>query len=129
MKSLLPRKVLKGNGDKFSVSFDNEEITMGGLVFSEPVDISGWKFRLYVHKHVDFSCDDVLFSVEGDVPEGEAGIVYFIVPDEYTDLPPKTYWYSVGITKPYGEETVTLSSKYIIARSLNNYFSIYENKM
>lgn len=84
---------------------------------------------MYVHKHVDFNCDDVVFAVEGEIPEGEAGIVYFIIPAELTDLPPRTYWYSMGVTRPYGEETLTLSAKYIITRSLNTYFSIYEHKM
>lgn len=129
MKSLVPRKIMKGNGDKFSLTFDSEEITRGGLVFATPIDISGWQFSMLVHKNVEYRCRDLIFQVEGEVPTPENGVVYFFVPAELTDVKPGTYWYSLLITKPTGGETLTLSAKYIIAESLNPYFSIYKHKM
>lgn len=126
---LLPRKILRGNGDRFSLTFDNEEISKTGIVFKDPINIDGCAIRLLVHKKVEYRCHELVFSVEGEIPSPESGVVYFQISPEDTDVPPGTYWYSLLIRKPNGVESLTLSAKYIIARSLNPYYSIYENKM
>lgn len=125
MITLAPRKVRKGNGDKFSLTFESEKISDTGLIFKYPIDISGWHFTLLVHENVEYRCETEIFSVDGEIGDGRTGVVYFFVPQEYTNVKAKTYWHSILIKRPNGKESITLSAKYIIAESLNDYFSIY----
>lgn len=122
---LVNRKILKGGGDKFSIMHDYEARSLMGIIERVPIDITDWTFKMLVHKHVQYDCEDLLFSVDGDVINGQTGLVYFTVPAEETDIHAGTYWYTVEITKPNGKKVQTQSAKYIISNSLNPYYNIY----
>lgn len=122
---LVNRKILKGRGDLFSIRHDIEKRSMMGIIQRTPIDVSNCTFTMYVHRHVEYECKDLLFSVEGIVANGEAGLVYFHVPAEETDIQPATYWYTVEMTKPNGKVVRTEAAKYIIANSMNPYYNIY----
>lgn len=128
MNLLNNRKVKRGYSDKFSLTFDRERIYDNGLVFREPIDITGWDFKLFFHKGVEMTCAGTLFGLKGDVLNGETGKVYFKISGESTDIKPGTYWYTLRIRKPNGAVTYSNSAKFIIAESLNPYFSIYDKR-
>lgn len=128
MNLLNHRVVKQGYSDKFSLKFDKESISESGLVFREPMDITGWSFELFFHKNVEMHCKDMLFGLKGDVLDGKTGKVYFKIPDHETSRQPGTYWYTLQITKPNNIVTRSESAKFIIAESLNPYFSIYNKK-
>lgn len=128
MKLLNHRKVKQGYSDKFSLTFDKETITEGGLIFREPMDITNWNFELFFHKGVEMRCENVLFGLKGDVLDGKTGKVYFKISDTKTNMKPGTYWYTLQITKPNKTVTRSESAKFIIVESLNPYFSIYDKK-
>lgn len=120
------RTVHIGYSDKFTLTFDKETKSEGGLIFREPMDISGWDFELYFHTDVEMRCDNLLFGVKGDVLDGSTGKVFFKIPAHETNRKPGTYWYTLQITKPNKSVTRSDSAKFIIAESLNPYFSIYK---
>lgn len=122
------RKVKQGYSDKFSLTFDKETRSESGLIFREPMDITGWKFELFFHKDVEMKCSDMLFGLKGDVLDGKSGKVYFRIPDYQTNRTPGNYWYTLQITKPNKSITRSESAKFIITESLNPYFSIYKKK-
>lgn len=122
------RKVKQGYSDKFSLTFDKETISESGLIFREPMDITGWYFELFFHKNVELHCENILFGLKGDVLDGKSGKVYFRIPEHETRRAPGVYWYTLQITKPNKSVTRSESAKFIIAESLNSYFSIYDKK-
>ncbi len=126
MNLLNNRKVKQGYSDKFLLTFDKESISKNGLIFREPMDITGWNFELYFHKGVELRCENILFGLKGDVLDGKTGKVYFKIPDYETRRKPGTYWYTLQITKPNNTVTRSESAKFIIVESLNPYFSIYK---
>ena len=128
MKLLNHRRVKQGYSDKFSLTFDKETVSKSGLIFREPMDITGWYFELFFHKNVEMHCEDILFGLKGDVLDGKTGKVYFKIPDTRTNMKPGTYWYTLQIKKPNNSVTRSESAKFIIAESLNPYFSIYDKK-
>lgn len=128
MNLLNNRKVKRGCSDKFSLTLDREVIHENGLVFREPIDITGWDFKLYFHKEVEMTCAGTLFGLKGDVLDGSTGRVYFKIPCKSTDIKPGTYWYTLQITRPNGTVTCSDSAKFIVAESLNPYFSIYDKR-
>lgn len=128
MNLLNHRIVKQGYSDKFSLKFGKEVVSACGLIFREPIDITGWNFELFFHKNVEMSCKDILFGLKGDVLDGKTGKVYFKIPDHETRMKPGTYWYTLQITKPNKTVTRSESAKFIIVESLNPYFSIYNKR-
>ena len=128
MNLLTHRKVKQGYSDKFVLTFDRESKHDNGLIFREPRDISGWSFELFFHKNVELQCATALFGLKGDVLDGKTGKVYFKIPASETNRKAGTYWYTLQITKPNGAVVRSESAKFIIAESLNPYFSVYNKK-
>lgn len=122
------RKIKKGSGDLIVLNLDDEYVLESGIIEREPIDITDWRFTVHVHRNVEYSSHSKLFSVKGVINNGANGMVYFEIPDEYTDVAPRTYWYTLQYIKPNGKVYRTLSAKYIIAESLNDYFSIYKQQ-
>lgn len=126
MKPLEHRRVKKAVEDKFSMKIDTERVSKLGIVTINPVDLTGWKFRMFVHKHVEYCPEQTLFKTVGYVPDPENGIVFFLTAACKTDLDPGMYWYCVEYETPNGKMYRTESAKYEIVKSFNDYFSIYK---
>ena len=88
MNLLTHRKVKQGYSDKFVLTFDRESKHDNGLIFREPMDISGWSFELFFHKNVELQCATALFGLKGDVLDGKTGKVYFKIPASETRCMP-----------------------------------------
>lgn len=125
MIPLANRKVHVGYEDKFCLTFD-KEVSRSGYIFREPMNITDWTFELFFHRGVEMNCQNTIFGVKGDVLDGLSGKVFFIIPAHETCRKPGTYWYTLQITRPNGKITRTESAKYVIAESLNPYYSIYK---
>ena len=120
------KKVKKGQTDFYSIKVDREFVSPMGVVDLEPVDLTGWKFWMYVHKHVEYCCQNEVCKVVGFVPSPEDGIIYFTTLGCKIDVPPGMYWYSIKYESPNGKTFMTKSAKYEIVESFNDYFSIYK---
>lgn len=126
MKPLQHRRVKKAAGDKYFIKLDREYVSPTGIVDIFPTDLTGWKFRMYVHKHVEYCPQNEVFKTVGYVPNPESGIVFFLTCGCKVDIPPGMYWYSIEYETPNGKKHMTKSAKYEVVLSLNDYFSIYK---
>ena len=126
IKPLQHRKVKKGTDDNFSIKLDREFVSPMGVIDLEAVDLTDWKFWMYIHKHVEYCPGSEICKVVGYVPQPENGIVFFLTGGCKIDVPPGMYWYSVKYETPNGKTYRTQSAKYEIVESLNDYFSIYK---
>ena len=126
MKPLQHRKVKKGEDNSFSIKFDKEFVSPMGIVDLVPIDLTDWKFKMYVHKHVEYCKEGEIFKTVGYIPNPENGIVFFLTCGCKVDITPGMYWYSVEYETPNGKKYMTQSAKYEVVRSLNDYFSIYK---
>ena len=126
IKPLQHRKVKKGADDNFSIKLDREYVSSMGVIDLEPVDLTDWKFWMYIHKHVEYCPENEICKVVGYVPDAENGIVFFLTGGCKIDVPAGMYWYSVKYETPNGKTYWTHSAKYEIVESLNEYFSIYK---
>lgn len=121
----LHRKIQKGREDKFRYKMERTHVSAIGIITSEPIDITGWSFKLYVHRGVELDVTNYLFSVEGIINDGRTGNVIFDIPADFTNIPSATYWYTITYIRADGVSGCQESMKYIIADSLNTYFDIY----
>lgn len=126
IKPLQHRKVKKGADDNFSIKLDREYVSSMGVIDLEPVDLTDWKFWMYIHKYVEYCPENEICKVVGYVPDAENGIVFFLTGGCKIDVPAGMYWYSVKYETPNGKTYWTRSAKYEIVESLNEYFSIYK---
>ena len=126
MRPLEHRRVKKAENDSYSFKIDVETISKLGIVTRTPVDLTDWNSRMYVHKHVEYCPDQLVFKTVGYAPNPENGIVFFLTPACKTDIKPGTYWYTVEYETPNGKKYRTESAKYEVVLSLNPYFSIYK---
>lgn len=126
MKPLQHRRVKKGTDDKYSIRIDKEYVSNMGIVDIIPIDLTDWKFRMYVHEHVEYCPQNEIFKTVGYVPNPETGVVYFLTCGCKVDIPPGTYWYTIEYESPNGKVQRTESAKYEVVVSFNDYFSIYK---
>lgn len=126
LRPLHHKKVKKGVTDSFSIKLDKEHVSPMGIVDLEPIDITGWKFWMYVHRHTDYCCQNEMFKVVGYVPNPESGVVYFTTMGCKVDIPVGMYFYSIKYETPNGKTHITRSAKYEVVESFNDYFSIYK---
>lgn len=126
MRPLEHRRVKKAENDSYSFKIDVETVSKLGIVTCTPVDLTDWKFRMYVHKHVEYCPEQLVFKTVGYVPDPENGIIFFLTPACKTDIKPGMYWYSIEYETQNGKKYRTESAKYEVVLSLNPYFSIYK---
>ena len=104
MRPLEHRRVKKAENDSYSFKIDVETISKLGIVTRTPVDLTDWKFRMYVHKHVEYCPEQLVFKTVGYAPNPENGIVFFLTPACKTDIKPGMYWYTVEYETPNGKK-------------------------
>lgn len=126
MKPLQHRRVKKATDDRFSITMDREYVSRMGIVDIEPVDLTGWVFKMHVHKHVEYCEEQEIFKTVGYIPNPESGTVFFLTCACKVDIDPGMYWYSVEYTTPNGKTYMSESAKYEVVLSFNDYFSIYK---
>lgn len=126
MKPIKHRRVKKAEPDEFSIKLDEEYVSKIGIVDTVPIDLTGWKFRMLVHKHVEYCAENEIFRTVGYVPNPETGMVFFMTLPCKTDIKPGVYWYSIEYENPNGKKYRTESAKYEVVVSFNDYFSIYK---
>ena len=119
------RRVQRGTQDQFIIRINNEYRSPMGIAEETPLDITGWEFELYIHRNVEMNDNNIIYQTTG-VVYGSNGAVAFTIPAEETDIKPNVYWYTIRYTRPNGKTYQGTSSKYIIAESLNTYFSLYK---
>lgn len=129
MKNLYShRKVQSGRTDTFTITMEKDYESPIGIVEPIPIDLTGWTFTLFLHRNVEYRIEDLIYRAEGVISNPSRGKVSFTIPAEITDRKPNTYWYTIQYTKPSGKTYQPSSSKYVIVKSLSDYFDIY-NKL
>ena len=120
------KRIKQGVENMIHIHLHKEYVSKMGVVTHIPINLDGWKFKMYVHRHVEYCVEQLLFKTVGYVPNPEDGTVYFITTACKNDLDPGMYWYTVEYETPDGKVHKTHSAKYEIVKSFNPYFSIYK---
>lgn len=117
------RTVIRGDSDRFRVSFTKRKI-VNGIEEYEPIDITGWNVRFTVRAEAPSSevYDDVdaLIALNAMIVDPENGIAIVYVPaEETTKLDVGTYYYDIQYIKPrdefgYNEVHSIRKAKYVI---------------
>lgn len=126
LKPLQHKRVKQGVDNSFSIKVEREEVSTMGIVDLYPIDLTGWKFWMYVHKHTDYCPENEVCKVVGFVPRPEDGVIIFVTCGCKIDVPCGMYWYTIKYESPNGKVYKTQSAKYEIVPSLHDYFSIYK---
>jgi len=116
------RKVIRGDSDKFTLTFNNVTKNNLGVKIKVPIDITDWDIRFTVRKTIpstEITNDtDAVISKIGQIVDGTTGQAFIFISKLDTNIDEGEYWYDIQFIKnknTANEVTKSISKgKYVI---------------